>query len=67
MATHDIAREGWAEFFDDFSKARQGATVTIETVAPRNDGPQTQARALPFVGIAFDDKGSGANTIQIMA
>ncbi len=67
MATHDIAREGWAEFFDDFSKARQGVMVSIETVAPRTDGPQTQTRALPFVGITFEDKGSGANTIQIMA
>jgi hypothetical protein len=65
MATHDIPRETWAAFFDDFSRTRQGALVTVEAVTPQT-GPQVETRALPFAGISLEAKGSSAGTIQIM-
>ena len=55
MATHDIARETWAAFFDDFSGRHQGARVTVSTVSPQNgDGPQREEDHQPFTAIALD-------------
>ena len=65
MATHDIERERWGAFFDEFSRRRQGMLVTIEAVAPES-GPQVETRGLPFVGITLDRKGSGGDTIEIL-
>ena len=65
MATHDIARETWADFFDDLSRRRQGSPVTVETVAPES-GTEREVDALPFAGISLDTKGSGAGAIVII-
>jgi hypothetical protein len=69
MATHDIARETWADFFEDFSRRRQGTPVTIEAVDPRADDEhdrQVEERGLPLVGISYEAKGSEAGAIEIM-
>lgn len=65
MATHDIDRATWADFFNDFSRRHQGALVTVEAVAP-NHGPQAETRALPFVGITFENKESEAGAILLL-
>ena len=54
MATHDIARETWGAFFDDFSRRHQGARVTVSTVSPQTNGPAVEERDRPFAGITLD-------------
>ncbi len=66
MATHDIPRDGWKAYFDEFSRTRQGARVTVETVADSQSDPQIEARALPLVGITYSDKGSDADEFEII-
>ena len=62
MATHEIPRDQWTEFLEEFTRRRQGARVTIRAVDPRTS-PETQARSAPFEGISFEagagDDGSG--------
>ena len=65
MATHDIARETWAAFFDDFSRRHQGLLVTVTAVSPDADGPQVAEQGLPFVGISQDPNGSEAGDIVL--
>lgn len=69
MATHDIARETWAAFFEDFSNRHQGARVSASTVSPQNArGPRVQDDHQPFTGISLDEKnneGGGAVLLQM--
>ena len=65
MATHDIPRENWAAFLDEFSRTRLGALVTIETVDPQSD-PQIEAKAMPLVGLTFEHKGGEEDTISLI-
>jgi hypothetical protein len=58
MATHDIPREQWKAFFEEFSRRHQGARVTVEAVDPRST-PHAEATRLPLVSISFDEGGSG--------
>ncbi len=55
MATREIAKAEWPAFLDEFSRARQGALVTIEVVDPQT-GPRFPARRLPLVGLSYEDK-----------
>ncbi len=56
MATHDIARETWAAFFDDFSSRHQnGARVSVSSVSPQSArGPRVEQDHQPFSGIALN-------------
>ena len=65
MATHDISSDRWTAFFEEFSSRRQGALITVETIAPQEE-PKTEIHALPLVGISLDTKGSGANSIELL-
>lgn len=65
MATHDIARATWADFFGDFSKRHHGTRVTIEAVAPQT-GPKAETKSVPFVGISMDAKDRGGDTIEVL-
>ena len=58
MATHDIPRNEWPGFLEEFTRRHQGARVTIEAVDPRTS-PQTEAQAVPFVGISFEGAQQG--------
>lgn len=66
MATHDIPREQWKQFFEEFSKRHQGrARVTVEAVDPRTQ-PHVEANRLPFVGISYEEKGSDAGSVVLL-
>lgn len=53
MATRDIPRESWREFFDGFSRRHQGWLVDVEVLG--NDiGAQLEAEDLPLEGISAD-------------
>jgi hypothetical protein len=65
MATHEIARENWAEFLEDFSKRHEGAEVEADAVSPQS-GVRPETQWLPFVGIEFEEKGSEAGTIRLL-
>jgi len=65
MATHEIARERWAEFFEVFSKKRQGTEVEVDAVSP-TAGVRPETLWLPFVGISYEEKGSDAGDILIL-
>ena len=67
MPTREIPRDHWPAFFDDFSRTRAGARVTVEIVDDPKADPRFSARRLPLVGISYDPKGSGAGHIEIMA
>ena len=65
MPTQEIPREHWAEFFHGFSRAHQGWFATVEILG-REIGAQTEARELPFEGIAADLKDPGEDSIEVM-
>jgi hypothetical protein len=66
MAEREIPRAGWKTFFDDLSREHEQGQVTVEV---RGDMLPQQAalQELPLLGISYDDKGSGAGQIHIMA
>ena len=61
MATHEIPREKWGQFFQEFSARHKNTKVEIERVSP-TDGIKVEAKWLPFAGIRFDE---GASTIVV--
>ncbi len=63
MATKEIPRDQWVEFFDGFSKRHEGWLATIE-VLQSDIGAQTEAERLPFVGISADVK-DNENRLEI--
>ena len=66
MPAHEVTREDWPGFFDELSRKRQGALVSVSEVDPSTE-PVLEIKSLPLVGIAFDEKGSERNSIEIMA
>ena len=67
MPTREISRDRWPAFFDEFSRTRAGARVTVEIVDSPQADPRFACRRLPLVGIGYDAAGSGAGHIEIMA
>ena len=65
MATHDIPRENWATFLDEFSRTHTGALVTVETVDAQSD-PRIEAKALPLGGLTFENKDGEGDTISLL-
>lgn len=65
MATHDIPRENWAAYFEEFSRNHQGALVTIETVDAPSD-PRIETKSRPLVGLSFNPNGSETGAIQLL-
>ncbi len=65
MATHDIPREEWHAYLEEFSRTHGGALVTIETVSAGDD-PRIEAEALPLVGISYETKGDEIGTILLL-
>ncbi len=65
MITREIAAPDWQAFADEFSKHHQGTVATVEVISP-DLGAQEEARALPFVGISFDDRGSERGSITLL-
>jgi hypothetical protein len=65
MALQQIPQDQWAEYFDDISRQYESGEVSIDV---RGDNlPQQQAISpLPFLGISYETKGSGAGRIDIM-
>jgi hypothetical protein len=55
VATQEITRESWREYFDEFSKTIGTTEVTIE-VAGRDIGAQIAAERLVLTGITYDSK-----------
>ena len=64
MATQEIDKTSWSVFFDDFSRQYEGALARIETIGA--DVGDQQTELMPFQGISFDAKGSGAGEVTIM-
>jgi hypothetical protein len=65
MATREIPREEWIEFFDGFSRQHEGWLVTVEVLGSEL-GAQVEARELRLEGITADLKGDDEDTISIM-
>jgi hypothetical protein len=55
VATQDIPREAWREYFDEYSKTMGTTEATIE-VAGRDIGDQIAAERLVLTGITYDSK-----------
>jgi len=53
MATRNIPRESWKEFFDGFSRRHQGWLVDVEVLGA-DIGAQLEAEDLPLEGISAD-------------
>jgi hypothetical protein len=64
MASQEVPREQWAEFFDSFSQRHQGWLVTVEILGP-DIGDQVEARALPLEGITAELNGDEEDEIDI--
>lgn len=65
MPTSDIPRENWEDFFRRFNNAHQGWLATVEVLGT-DIGAQTEARELPFEGIATDIREPGSDSIEVM-
>jgi hypothetical protein len=65
MQTQEIARSEWEHFLDEFSKLHQGERATVQVIG-EEDGVQTEAESLPFVGISAEVKGSEKGAIVVM-
>ena len=65
METQEIIRGEWEHFLDEFSKLHQGEKATVQVI-DEEDGVQTEAQSLPFVGISAEVKGSEKGAIIVM-
>lgn len=66
MPTRPIEAAEWKTYLDEFSRHHQGALVAVEIADPQM-GTQEEARWLPFVGISYEEKGSDANSVELIA
>jgi hypothetical protein len=64
MATQEIPRADWSEFFDVFSRQHDGWLATLEIFAP-DVGAQEEAHELPLEGISIASRGNSADAIAI--
>lgn len=64
MATHDIPRETWREYLEQFTCKHKGASVRIETI-DNNSTPDVRNECYPLVSIAFDRAGGEMGSIAI--
>lgn len=55
VATQEIARNTWREYFDEYSRTMGTVEATIE-IAGRDLGDQIAAERLVLTGITYDDK-----------
>ena len=53
MATQEIPRDEWREFFDGFSRRHEGWLVTVEVLGS-DIGAQVEAYELPLVGVTAE-------------
>jgi hypothetical protein len=65
MATREIPRNEWREFFDGFSRRHQGWLVTMEVLGA-DIGAQVEARELPLVGVTAEVSHEGEGQIAII-
>ena len=65
MATREIERAEWREFFDNFSRQHQAWLVTIEMLAP-DMGDQVEVRQLPLEGIVVESGDGNETQIEII-
>ena len=65
METQEIAQGEWAQFLDEFSKQHQGENATVQVIG-EDDGVQTEAQSMPFVGISSEEKGSEKGAFFVM-
>ena len=66
MATTLIPHGDWPHFFDTFSKTHQGRQATAELYGQGVSGDPGEARALPFEGVTYEEKGSEAHSVRVM-
>lgn len=64
MATEQVDKSEWKQFFDDFSRDHLGKSMTAQLHGRGTPGSE-EAHALPFDGIALEEKGSEAGTVRI--
>ena len=64
MATHDISRDQWPDFFEGLAQTHTGIPVTVETVDPQHD-PQIDRHARPLAAISYDPTHGDAGAIHI--
>ncbi len=58
MPTQQINKGQWTQFLNDFSRAHEGQTATVEAFGP-GTGAHHEARALPFGGFEVETKEPG--------
>src|SRR5437870_4650709 len=65
MPTREIPRQEWKGFLEGFSRQHAQAPATLEVFGAEL-GDQTEARELPLVGVAIEEKGSEAGSLEIL-
>ncbi len=65
MALQQVPQDKWAGFFDALSRQFESGEVSVD-VRGDNLPPQQAISPLPFLGISYETKGSGAGRIDIM-
>ena len=67
MPTREIPRSEWKTYFDEFSRARAGELVSIETISDPKGDPSFPWNKQPLVGLTCEDAGGEPGTIVISA
>jgi hypothetical protein len=66
MPTRQIEPDQWKSFLEEFSRRHQGSLIAIETADPEA-GTQEETKLMPFLGISFEEKGSEADSVEVIA
>jgi hypothetical protein len=63
--THEIPTSQWRAFLNQFSERNQGRPVRLEATVAAGEGEPIIAEHRPFLGAAFETKGSEAPAITL--
>ena len=64
MATQEILRTDWSDFFDTFSRQHEGWLATLEIFAI-DVGAQQEVQELPFEGVSLSSEPDKSGSIVI--
>lgn len=66
MATTEVPRTEWKTFLDDYTKKHIGKKATAELYGQGIFASNEEAKALPFEGVTYEEKGSDSHAVRVM-
>lgn len=66
MATNQVPRSDWKSFLDDYTKQNAGKKATVELYGQGVYASNEEAKALPFTGVTYEEKGSDSHAVRVL-